>query len=653
MTPVVRGLVTAAASIAAAVLPLAVSAEEAPRLLHAIFADHAVLQRDRPIPIWGEAGPGEEVSVRLADADVTATADAAGRWRALLPATPAGGPHTLTVRSGSGFNQTVSDVLIGDVWLCSGQSNMALPVSRSLGGAAELRAPVRETLRLLTVQNASSPVPLDRFQAPVEWSVAGPETIGSFSATCYYFARELQRRVETPMGLIAASWGGSAIEAWISERGIRAVGGFDERLDLLKLHTRDAAAGNQRMGTMWESWWRSHVPDSEPWSDRSAEGWRDAPEPLRDWKQWGVPELAAHNGMVWFRRTVTLTPEQASQAATLSLGGIDEVDQTWLDGRPVGNTFGWGTERHYELPEGRLRAGDNLVVVNVLNTWAAGGMLGPEEHMSLRFADGSSIPMGGGWSYRIAPTRFGYPPRAPWESIAGLTGLHGAMIAPLGSYGLRGAVWYQGETNADAPAGYEQLLTGLMADWRGAFGPELPFLVVQLPGFGPAPTEPTASNWAEIREAQRRAVAKDAHAGLAVTIDLGDRDDIHPANKRDVGSRLARAARHVVYGEEISPSGPVPVEARRVDGGVTVRFGDVEGGLLTYSAAQAIGFELCGADQASCRFVAGTPQEDSVLLDSPGTVTPERVRFCWGDGPLCNLYDGSGLPVGPFELETR
>jgi sialate O-acetylesterase len=627
-------------------------AQEPPSLLHSLFSDHAVLQRDRPIPVWGRATPGETVTVSLGEGSASGTADESGRWSATLPALPAGGPHTLTARSEGGASESASDVLIGDVWLCSGQSNMAMSVARSIGGGLESRRPVQEALRFLTVGNTASPVPLEQFQT-VSWSVAGPDTVGPFSATCYYFATELRRHQDVPMGLINASWGGSAIEAWISEPGLRAVGGLDERLDLLKLHTRDTAAANAKMGAMWESWWRSHVPDAQPWSDAADAGWRDAPEPLRDWKQWGVPELANHNGMVWFRRSVELTAEQAAQAATLSLGGIDEVDQTWLNGRPVGNTFGWGTERQYELQAGRLQAGENVFVVNVLNTWAAGGMLGPAEAMKLTLADGSSVPLGGHWSYQVAPTEFGYPPRAPWESIAGLTTLHGGMIAPLGRYALRGGLWYQGETNADAPAGYEALLTGLMADWRRTFGEGLPVLVVQLPGFGPAPTEPTASNWSEIREAERRAVAKDERAALAVTIDLGDRDDIHPANKRDVGRRLARAARHVVYGEELTPSGPVPLDARRVDQGVLVRFGDVEGELVTYSSALAIGFELCGSDQASCRFVAGAPEGDSILLDSSGAVTPERVRFCWGASPMCNLYDRSGLPVGPFELELR
>ena len=258
------------------------------------------------------------------------------------------------------------------------------------------------------------------------------------------------------------------------------------------------------------------------------------------------PISATHDGMVWFRRSFSLTPAQAAGPATLSLGGIDEVDETWVNGRVIRNTFGWGSPRTYQLPAGTLRAGDNVVVVNVLSTWDAGGLMGPADAIALTLHDGMRVPLGDKWRYRTVPLGMGRPPRAPWETIAGLTTLYNGMIAPIGPYGLRGVAWYQGETNADAPAGYEPLLGGLMASWRSQFGADLPFLVVQLPNFGAVPTKPTEANWSEIREAERRAVAADRHAGLAVTIDIGEPDNLHPGNKRDVGRRLARAARHVI-----------------------------------------------------------------------------------------------------------
>jgi sialate O-acetylesterase len=625
-------------------------------LLASIFQDHAILQRDRPIVVWGSAAAGETVSVSLDGKQASARADDSGRWSAELPAMGAGGPFTLVARASSGAARTLSDILVGDVWLCSGQSNMELTVSRSRNGEWTAARSKDDRLRLLSVPHADRLAPVADLPAGALWRLAAPETVRSFSAACYFAGRELRDTVKVPIGLVAAAWGGSAAEAWTAEGGLGAAGRFDDRLDLLRLSLRDETAAHQRMGRLWEDWWRAHArADTEPWRPEPARTgeWADVPEPMRNWKTWGVPLLARHDGMVWFRRTVTLTPAQASCAATLSLGAIDEVDQTWVNGRAIRNTFGWGTHRAYPLPEGVLRAGENVIVVNVLSTWDAGGMTGPAERLALAFDDGTKVALGGGWRYQVVPLEIGRPPRAPWESVAGLTTLYNGMIAPLGAFGLRGVVWYQGETNADAPAGYQDILAGLVSSWRAQLGAELPFVIVQLPGFGPPPTAPVESGWSDVREAQRRAVAADPHAALVVTIDLGERDDIHPINKRDVGVRIARAMRSVAYGEAIAPSGPAVRSASLEPGRVVVSFGDVQDRLVTYSSSQAIGFELCGAAPGTCRFVSGTVESDRVVIPTDGGAPPVRLRFCWGGSPACNLSDGSGLPVGPFEVALR
>jgi sialate O-acetylesterase len=634
------------------------AAQPAHPLLNEMFQDHAVLQRDQPIAVWGEALPGEKIAVSINAATVRTRVDASGQWRVTLPAMRAGGPYSLIARAQSGASQSISDVLMGDVWLCSGQSNMELPVSRSLGAASEIDASANNLIRVLTVAHASSPAPLRHFSAPVGWLLAAPATIRDFSAVCYYFARELQKSVAVPLGLIHASFGGSSIEPWLSQAGLRLVGGFDERLDLLRLYAHDPHAGTQGLAALWERWWRARAPaGSTPWQIGAGDPkeWRDVPLPMRDWKTWGVPELANHDGMVWFRRTVVLTPEQAAETATLSLGAIDEVDETWVNERVVGNSFGWATERTYTVPAGVLHAGENTVVVNVLSTWDAAGMYGPPDHMALRFTDGSSVALGGQWRYQFVPESMGYPPRTPWETIGGLSSLYNGMIAPIEPYGLRGVVWYQGESNTGSAGQYQKLLATLMSDWRRQFGKELPFLIVELPNFGSSPAAPVASEWASLREAQRRAVAADPHAALSVTIDVGDRRELHPPNKQEVGRRLARAARHLVYGESLTPSGPTPLAARRENAHILVTFTNIDGRLLAYSAKDPIGFELCGETQSSCHFVDATLQSDSVLL-GPAPLgaqadLPTRVRFCWGDAPVCNLYDQSGLPAGPFELD--
>ena len=580
-------------------------------LLHEIFQDHAVLQRDRPIPVWGESSAGERISVSIDAKTVEARADAAGHWRALLPAMRAGGPYALTVHAQSGASRTISDILVGDVFLCSGQSNMELPVANSLNYASEIAHSANDRIRVLTVAHATSPGPLTHFQAPVAWAAAGPDTIGNFSATCYYFARELQKSVPVPLGLIHSSWGGSRIEPWISEQGLRKAGGFGSALDLLHVYARDPQAGNERLGEIWESWWHAHAR-STPWTESGA-GWNEVPLPMRDWKTWGDPKLANHDGMVWFRRNVTLTAVQAAGAATLMLGGIDKVDETWVNGKPIGNSFGYGTERPYELPAGTLHAGDNSFVVNVSSGCCAAGMYGPPDHMMLRLAGGGVVPLGGQWRYQFVPESMGFPPRAPWESVGGLTSIYNAMIAPLASYGLRGVLWYQGESNTGDAAQYQALLAALMGDWRRQFAADLAYLIVELPNFGAAPVAPTASDWANLREAQRRAVLQDPNAALAVTIDVGDPRQLHPADKQSVGVRLARAARHLIYGDIVTASGPVPRTATRDGAHVVVSFEAVEHALVAYSSNRPIAFELCAAGQSSCRFIDATLQSNRVV----------------------------------------
>jgi sialate O-acetylesterase len=619
-----------------------------------LFQDHAVLQRDTPVAVWGTAGPGDEVTVACAGRQAAARADAAGRWTVTLPALAAGGPHSLEVRTSSGASRTFADILVGDVFLCSGQSNMEFGVGQSRGGEFAATGSTNDQIRLMTIAKAGMPQPTASFGVQPLWQRAEPQSVRPFSAACYYFGREIHGTQHVPVGLVNASWGGTAIEPWISDAGLRTLRGFDARLDLLAIYARDEEEGNQRFGRLWEDWWRGHGRDAgEPWQPGAPGSWTDVPA-LANWKTWGVADLARHDGMVWFTRTFTLTPGQAAGAASLSLGAIDEVDQTWVNGHIIRNTFGWSTPRTYRLPAGSLRAGENVVVVNVLSTWDMGGMYGPADAIALTLADGTRVPLGTGWRYRQVPLSYGRPPRAPWETIAGLTTLYNAMIAPLGPFAFRAVAWYQGESNTDDAAAYESLLGRLMASWRSQFGTDLPFLVVQLPNFGPVPTTPAEATWADLRESQRRAVAADRHAGLAVAIDLGEPAELHPGNKRDVGRRLARAARRVVYGEAVTASGPAPLSAARVPDGVVVTFGDVEGRLVTYSANVATGFELCGAGPLSCRYVAGEVDGSRVMLPiAPGGEAPVRVRFCWGASPVCNLSDASALPAGPFELAIK
>ena len=646
---------------AAALLPMTIAvpgwAQTAAPLLHPMFQDHGVLQRDRPIAVWGDAQPGERLEVSLGDSKVQVRAGKDGHWRAELPPMRAGGPYALAVTARGGVSARAEDVMIGDVWLCSGQSNMEYPVSGVLGAAGEIAKANDPELRLLTVEKKTSLVPERRFATPVEWQRTTPDTVREFSAACYFMARDLRASQKVPMGLIDATWGGTAIDAWRPESALAKDPAAQADLALLRTYRADPARASAQFGERWMAWYRSKSGDAvggEPWQAAAPGDWRPLPS-FEAWEKWDVAELAQYNGMLWYRTEVTLTPEQAAKGATLALGPADDMDASFVNGVPVGVTYAWGEPRLYALAPGTLKAGRNVIAVGVVDTWGEGGLTGSADQRAIRFADGTSVPLAGpeGWRWRSAPAGIGEPPHAPWEAIAGFSGIYNAMIAPIGPYGLRGTAWYQGEANAGSPDGYAGKLASMMAGWRDQFGnPRMPFLVAQLSGWGPRVPAPVESGFAQIRDEQRRAVAADSHAALAVTIDLGDVVDIHPANKLDVGHRLARGAEALTYGGKLSSSGPWPVEARREGAAIRIRFTGAEKGLVAYSAAQPIGFELCGMAKASCRFVAARLDGSDVLIE-PGTGAADRVRFCWGDSPICNLYDGTGLPATPFELTAR
>jgi sialate O-acetylesterase len=631
-----------------------VQAADAVMLLNPVFQDHAVLQRDHDNPVWGEATPGTGLTIAFAGKTIRARADGDGHWQAMLPALAAGGPYTLSARADDGSTQTIADILLGDVWLCSGQSNMELPVERTLDAASEIHNAGNDRIRMLTVSDTNNAAPLGRIPASDRWLSATPANVPTFSATCYYFARELQKTTPVPMGLIVSSWGGSRIEPWMSAQALRKVGGYDEGLGLLDAYVKDPARASAQWDRQWKTWWLSRsgqTEDNAPWNPAhvDAQGWQPAPINRGPWQHWGMPELAGFTGMLWYRTTLTLSQQQAAQAAALSLGTANEIDQTWINGHWIGTAYG-GAPRTYAVPSNVLHAGDNLIAVNVLNTYRDGGIYGPADQRALRLRDGTRIALGD-WQYRVVPTSFGTPPRVPWQSTSGLTTLYNGMIAPLGHYGLRGVLWYQGESNTGDAGSYRALLENLRDDLRARFGDKLPFLIAQLSSYGAPPTHPGESGWADVREAQRLVAAEDPHSGLAVSVDIGERYDIHPADKQELGRRLARVARHIVYGDAQPPSGPVPATARRSGDSVTLSFADITGRLVAYSADAPIGFELCGSKPDSCDYAQAEIRGTQVVLHAKlPTDDITRVRYCWANSPICTLYDDAGLPAGPFEL---
>lgn len=642
---IIKGLLAGAAVLAA-------TAASAEPTLDGVLSDHAVIQRDRPLALSGHALPGEMVTVTFRGAAATARADRDGHFSLNLPASAAGGPFDLQVSAPSGA-AVIHDLLVGDVFLCSGQSNMEMPVERMQDSFAAQTAPGDDALRLLTVEKATALTPLARFEHAPAWAASGPQTSPKFSAACLYMAQELRKTAKVPIGAIHSSWGGSQIAAWMGDDAQRAAGRTREA-DLLRLYARDPAAATQTAARQWEAWWREKsgdAPGREPWQPDAALGWKPVPR-IAFYEEWGDPKLATFLGMLWYKTEVTLTPEQARGGGTLELGLIDDADQTWLNGKPVGGTSNW-SPRVYPVAAGVLRPGRNVLVVNVQNAYANGGMPGPAEVMKLTLADGSVIPLGSGWQYAVVDKDPGTTPRVPWGDITSSGMLYNAMIAPLGATGLAGVAWYQGESDTGMP-GYADRLRAMMAEWRRQFGrADLPFAIVGLSAFGTPATQPGESGWAYIRDTQRRVAEADGHAALPNALDLGDPFDIHPGEKHEVGRRLARAMAALAYRAPTPPSGPRVVSANAAaGGGVTVRFADVAGGLHARSAATATGFELCGDAAGSCRYASASVAGDTVTLASDGKPAT-RVRYAWADYPVVNLADAEGWPPGTFEVPVR
>ncbi|CAN5522888.1 sialate O-acetylesterase [soil metagenome] len=626
---------------------LATAAQAAP-LLAPVFTDHAVLQRGQPIRVWGAAKPGAVVSLKLGDAETSATADTQGRWSTTFPAREPGTALTLTAKAG-GDTQTLSDLLVGDVWLCSGQSNMEYPLRRALNGEAETANAADPDIRLLQTGRTSLPAPTSALPKEAVWRVASPESANNFSAACFFMGREIKKTTGAPIGLIDASWGGSVIQDWISREGLHALGHYDEGLAVLADYAKSPQAGMAHWGAMLDRWAAKVEPHAAAWSrpDFDDSGWKTMPAE-QFWET--HPGLETFDGTIWLRATITLTEKQARQGATLSLGPIDDIDTTFVNGRQVGSQEGWNAPRDYVIAPGVLKAGANVIAVRAIDTSGGGGAWGPAARKGLKLADGAFVPLGGSWRYNISTTiaQTGLPPHAPWLGASGLSTLRNGMISPLAPYGLKGFAWYQGEANVSEPDEYARTLPALIADWREAFGgPDLPFLIVQLAEFGPRQTQPAESGWAGVRDVQRRAAAADPWVGLASAVDIGDIYDIHPANKLQVGQRLAVQARKLAYGETgLIAAGPAPLSAARTGSVVVVR---LDQPAVVQAAARPAGFELCDAGGV-CRFVDATLSGYQVSLAVPTGFAPVKVRYAWADSPILNLYGATGLPATPFEL---
>ncbi len=629
-------------------------APEPAKLLYTTFQDHAVIQRDKPIPVWGQATPGATVEVSFAGQTATATVDPQGHWRVVLPAMKAGGPYTLSATSSSGGSQTLTDILLGDIYLCSGQSNMELPLRLATGYDAELLGAWNPNLRLFHIQRFAGFTPQGRFGAGAIWSRTTPDTAKEFSAVCYYFGNDVQAAAGVPVGLIESAWSGSAIQAWIAKDKLASLGNYRDVLDIMKTYLANPKEGDDRYRALVHRWFAANDPAmtaDPPWyapalNDRA---WDEA-RLTGGWRSW--PKLPPGYGTIWWRKTVDLTAAEAQGQATLTLGPITDFDLTFVNGTEVGAGEAFDVVRKYTVPAGTLHAGKNIITVA---TVMGGGFIDPAEKMGLKPENGSVKALTGPWKWKasVPSNRLSQVPHQPWVSEFGLSTLYNGMIAPLKDTQIRGVVWYQGEADASQPAEYRRLLKALIEDWRDKFGANLPFYIVQLPGFGAPVTKPGQSSWAELRESQRFVADTTPDTGLAVTTDLGVPDNIHPQMKQEVGRRLALLARQHIYRQTVESHSPAPVSVIRRGRTVTVTFDHVGAGLQAREWNKAVGFQICTAPNV-CHYADGVlTGPNAIKLDGSHDPKATTVRFCWSDSPWCNLYSAEGLPAEPFEMAIQ
>lgn len=623
--------------------------------VNSLFVDNAVLQRDRPIPVFGTGLPGKSVEVKFAGSVQKTVVDASGRWLVKFPARKAGEPLEIAVNG-----ETVArNVVMGEVWIASGQSNMEWPLAAT--NQLTMAQPLANAdIRCLTVTKTSVQQPAGDFTG-TGWVQGSAGTIGSFSAVGYWFAQRLQRELGVPVGIINTSWGGTPAESWTSQSVLKNLPVYADRY---KEYERYLGTDFQTAQAEYQKKLAEYNKarlDSGNEGERN--GWQAANFADSSWKSVKLPGtvegIVGRNidGAFWFRTSVNLSASDAGSAAELTLGAIDDFDVTYINGQQVGKTNEevpnhWQHPRKYAVPAGVLKSGENVIAVRVYDWSGGGGLTGPAESLALTVG-GRKLTLAKDWKFTVekeinpipAPAQpFG--PGNPWAPAS----LYNGMIAPLVPYGVRGAIWYQGESNADRAFQYRSLFRSMIEDWRNRFGQgDFPFLFVQLANYQSRSLTPTESGWAELREAQAMALSL-KNTGMATAIDIGDSKDIHPQNKRDVGYRLAGVALAQTYRKKLEYYGPVFSKMEAKTGSITLRFTHAAG-LRTVDGKAPKSFSIAGADR-KFYWAEATIQDNAIVLRSSSVPNPVAARYAWDMDPEVNLVNASGLPAFPFRTDT-
>lgn len=622
---------------------------EAKVKLPALVSDGMVLQREQNIVIWGTADNGESIEVEFLKERYNTTANENGDWKIVIPPVKAGGPYVMTIN-----DIHIKDILIGDVWLCSGQSNMELPINRVLDlYREEIKEYTNTNIRYVkTPINHNYHTP-QKDVKEVNWKSLTPENALSYSATCYFFAKDLYEKITVPIGIINSSVGGSPIESWISEKSLKPFPHYLHDRDMHRIdsyieHTQNLDIERR---TIWNSIlckndcglledikWYSPEYDDSSWSITDLNN-----------KSWGQDKSGFVNGSIWFRKDIDLSADLAGKEAILRLGCIVDADSVFVNGVFVGSVAYQYPPRIYSIPSGLLKEGKNNITVRLIS-YSGFPQFVDEKPYKLVFED-NEINLEKEWKYKTGV-------RMPALQSVGTyqqrpTGFFNGMIAPLQNLAFKGILWYQGESNTGQPFEYYDLLSALIQDWRSFLGDrDIPFIVVQLPNFMKVTTNPSESNWAQLRESQKSVVQDTPNTGLAVAIDIGEWNDIHPLNKKDIGRRLSLQAQRIAYDDKtIIADGPV-YESMQIEGDKII-LSFQKGTDDLFPADEVKGFAIAGKD-GNYQWAEARVEKNKVIVWNEAIKNPVKVRYAWGDNPEgANLKNKSGLPASPFQTERK
>jgi sialate O-acetylesterase len=626
--------------------------------LPAIFGDNMVLQQKNDVAVWGWADAGEKIEVlgSWMKSPATTKTDKNGQWQIKIKTPETGGPYTLTVKGSNTI--ALQNILVGEVWICSGQSNMEMSVQSIDNAQQEIQTADFPQIRLFTVKKTSSPRPQQDCDG--QWKICSPDTVGLFSAVGYLFGREIHQKLNVPVGLISANWGGTPAEAWTSEKTLKSFPAYDPILEKMKQAQQPIPEEVQARNEQALAEWDEKVSAIDPGTQQN---WQDPKLDISDWKAidlprpWSGTELEKIDGIVWFRRITNLPPSWARIDMELHLGPIDDADTVWVNGVKIGSTTVYDQERKYIIPPSALHTGPNIVVVRVVDNHGEGGFTGTEDQMRIGPV-GADIKtratLAKKWKYKASLLDKELPAlpkvsKGQFNKNAPTT-LYNGMIAPLIPFRIAGAVWYQGEANIARPAEYAKLFPAMITDWRKQWGiGDFPFYWVQIAPYS-SRNGVGGGNSAYLREAQMKSLKTVKNGGMAVTMDIGTEDNIHPKNKQDVGKRLALWALAKAYGQkEVAFSGPI-YKSMKVEGrNIRLYFDYTQGGLLAREG-HLIDFTIAGVDKKFVPAQAGI-EGDTVIVSSEQVKKPVAVRFAWARWAKPNLYNKAGLPASSFRTD--